>query len=742
MSFGLIFELPAIWLCALPVGILLGFVSLRQRRHGLPTIKIAALLLLRSLLLLVILFLAARPVLPSGPEIAETRRPVVVLLDRSKSMSVQDADATRYHRASDFLRRRLQPALEGAKLPVRQMVFDETAEFLAGSGLAAVKPEGKWTNLGLSIETALHGSQTPLAVIVLTDGIANETADDLRVMSRLADTRVPFIGVGFGSDDAAPSISVRHVDAPLAVAPKTSFNVSAEVEMVRAQQTSICDMVLFRDDQLLQKRALQLRAGSRTWIENFSVTEVAPGTHRYTLRLMTTESATLNQVKNEGSASVRITDGDELRVLYVQGALTWDYKFISLATRSDPVIKLTGLTRTSEQSVFRQNVEAMGELLHGFPRSLDELGRYRVVVLANVRPNDFSLDQQELLAQFCGDRGGGILMLGGPATFDASWTNSRLEKLLPVTFSGGSDSGAADHDFRLQLSPAALHNPIFRLAETGSVQEKWSTVPPFQRFGRVDFAKPGAQVWISHPSEVGPDGPRILMASQPYGAGISTVLCLENFWRWRLAKDSDPQTFDRFWRQLFRWLGNAGRQQVSIDITAQDLRPEQDIQIVLQRQLDAQSMLGANRRFLFQIEDSDKHVIQSESVELANEPQADFRFHPNRAGSYTLNVRDSEKSLVATRVVEIGDVDVELQHTARSIETLNRWAAISDGLAFKAEECPQAVDLVAQIRKKVEQQVSRPHDTPRRVGLNAWTFTLLLGCLSAEWFLRKRWGLI
>jgi uncharacterized membrane protein len=472
------------------------------------------------------------------------------------------------------------------------------------------------------------------------------------------------------------------------------------------------------------------------------VSEPAPGTHRYTVRLLAPESATLNQVSTEGSASVRITDGDELRVLYVQGALTWDYKFIALATLSDPVIKLTGLTRTSEQSVFRQNVETASELLHGFPASLEELAPYRVVVLANVRPSDLSLDQQELLAQFCGERGGGVLMLGGPATFDGSWTNSRLEKLLPVTFSGRSDSGSLANEFHLQLTPAALLHPVFRLAETSSVQEIWSTLPTFRQFGRVDSAKPGAQVWLSHPTEVGPHGARILMASQPYGAGMSTVLCLENVWRWRLAKDSDPQTFDRFWRQLFRWLGNAGRQQVRIDVVAQDLRPRQDIQIVLQRQADPQSMFSTNRQFLVQVEDSDKHVTQSDSVELTDSQQADFRFHPDRAGLYTLNVRDSQKSLVAARPIEIRDTDVELEHTARSVETLGQWAAVSDGLAFKVEECPQAADLVARIQKKVEQQVGRTQNTRQSVGLNAWTFTLILGCLTIEWLLRKRWALM
>ena len=76
--------------------------------------------------------------------------------------------------------------------------------------------------------------------------------------------------------------------------------------------------------------------------------------------------------------------------------------------------------------------------------------------------------------------------------------------------------------------------------------------------------KPGAQVWGLHQTDDGPQGRRILMASQRYGAGLSAVVCIQNFWRWRLAKDSDPQQFDRFWRQLFRFLSEAGRQDVPV----------------------------------------------------------------------------------------------------------------------------------------------------------------------------------
>jgi hypothetical protein len=52
-------------------------------------------------------------------------------------------------------------------------------------------------------------------------------------------------------------------------------------------------------------------------------------------------------------------------------------------------------------------------------------------VLSDLKPADLQPEQQELLARFSGELGGGVLLLGGASTFDGSWQGSRLEQLLP-----------------------------------------------------------------------------------------------------------------------------------------------------------------------------------------------------------------------------------------------------------------------------------------------------------------------
>src|SRR5271156_7014466 len=88
---------------ALLILALLEVMAWRLSQRGVTRLEITALVGLRGIVLLVILFLAARPVTvasvgqPSAPYVA-------VLLDRSLSMSLPEANVPRYTQASEFLK--------------------------------------------------------------------------------------------------------------------------------------------------------------------------------------------------------------------------------------------------------------------------------------------------------------------------------------------------------------------------------------------------------------------------------------------------------------------------------------------------------------------------------------------------------------------------------------------------------------------------------------------------------------
>ncbi|PWU20380.1 MAG: hypothetical protein C5B50_04120 [Verrucomicrobia bacterium] len=736
------FEYPLGWQIGLPVGALaIGLSVWLRRRRRLSLTRTLALAALRVIALLLLIFLVSRPIWTTREPPAAASRSVVVLVDRSESMSLEERNTTRYNQALSFLGDRLLPALKSAGMSVQAMLFDQTAEAADGPKLKSAAPNGKRTNLGGAIAQAFSTSaQPPLAVVALTDGIVNESVDNTRALSSLMDSQIPFIGLGFGSDMGVRTLSLREIEAPPTVTTKTGFGVSAHLEMMNTDDMPPFDLVLFRDGQMSQRKSVTPGKGSRSWLENFQVTEDKQGVHNYSVQLLPPNVSGLKCVNLSANTAVRISDEKELRVLYIQGALTWDYKFIGLALRNDQTIKMTGLTRTSSRSVFRQNVESAGEFMNGFPTSLEELAPFRVVVLSNLRPSDLTQAQQDVLARFCGELGGGLLMIGGAATFDSSWQRSRLEQLLPVVFAGNSGVEGLDRPFRIQLTDDALHNPIFEIADDRPVAEAWAQLPTFTQYGRVDAAKHGAQTWAVHQNDDGPHGRRILMAAQRYGAGLSAVLSVQNLWRWRLAKDGEPQQFDRFWRQLFRYLSEVGRQDVSIELADQELRPQMDVQVILEKQPNPSNLTETARQFFARVEDAEKNLLHEEVVELEPLHPVDFKFRAEKAGIYNVTVTDGQKVPIASRPVEIRDFNIEFQTTGRNMESLRQWASVSDGLAMKVEDCRDPGELVGKIKAKIE-QVRQGKQMRRPAGLNLWTLSLVLGCLGSEWLLRKKWGL-
>src|SRR5829696_715723 len=278
---AVVFQKPVALAVGVPMALaLIGWAAWLLRRRGISAGRIAVLYLLRGVAMVGLVLLLARPVWVARDRLEGQRRPVAVLLDRSESMSLEEGHETRYARSLGFARDHLLPALKSADLPVQAMLFADDAVIADGEKLAGAKADGRRSNLGGAIARAMTTiAPPPLAVIALTDGAANERAENSRALSGLIDARAPFIGVGFGSDTAVQTISLRRVDAPQVVAPRNEFAVSAQLEVVNATDVPEIDLVLYRDGKFAQKKTVAASKGSRFWMESFRMMEPQVGVH-------------------------------------------------------------------------------------------------------------------------------------------------------------------------------------------------------------------------------------------------------------------------------------------------------------------------------------------------------------------------------------------------------------------------------------------------------------------------------
>ncbi len=756
MGGRVIFETPWVGLAVGLIGLgLVVWGSAGLARRGLRRGRVGVLAGLRAVAVLVIAGLLARPVIVVPRPDEAARRDVVLLVDRSASMALADTESgARLADALVFARDVVGPAVQRAGFRVRPMVFDSTAEGVDAAELAVAKAEGVGTDLGVAFSAALAATaREPAAIVVLTDGAANEIESNGAAVAALLATRTPVIAVGVGSDRGVETLDLAGLDAPEAVPPNATFRIGARLEANLAGPLGAFDLILLRDGKFHDRRRVGGVTGSRYWSESFELSEAEEGRHEYRVRIETPAAERgIVLIESEAKVAVRVSRERELRVLYMQGALTWDFKFIGLALRGDPTVRVTGLSRTSERSVFRQNLEEPGELLDGFPDDVADLAAFSVVVLSSLRPSELTPAQQEAIASFCADYGGGVLLIGGRNTFDASWRGSRLEQMLPVRFEDDRGVRGLDPPFQMRLTAEALADPVFEIGEAGETADAWRKLPPFDDYGRVVEAKAGATVWAVHSEDVGPDGqPRVLMAEQPYGSGTAVVIALQNLWKWRLAKDADQGHFDRFWQQLVRRLAEAGRQAVRIEVADQELGPGREIRLILNRREAADDAVAetetdeqgprAAEVLRFRVTTDLGDTVASENIELGGGQRAEVGFTPDKAGIYTIDVIGEGDVALATRTLEIREPNVEMARPGRDMETLRQWSAMSAGTAWTVEEARGQVDEFAAGLKERIEEASRTRLQREPLGPGLWAMALVVLPLGAGWVLRKRWML-
>ncbi len=381
------FQIPsAILWGGVAIAAMMVWFALLLRRRGIAARRITTLLVLRSAFLGALLLLVARPVWTSPDQEDQTRHQVALLIDRSQSMSVREGDQTRYEQAVTFARDTLLPAVDQSRLEVRPILFANDAREVSGQEIAAAIPDGSATNLGRAIvQSVLASEPPPLVAIALTDGIVTNPSDHSRAVAALVTHAVPIVAIGFGSQAGGRVVSLDEVDAPAIAEPGQRFRVTARL---RATGDSIpaLYLLLLRDGQLINRRKIDGFTGPRTWVESFEVSADAEGIHSYAIRVMPPADRAVTISVGEAAASVRVISSSEIRVLYVQGGLTWDYKFAHIAVSSDPTIRLSGLSRTASTSKFFENVQSDVDLANGFPSTLEKLSEFRVVVLSESAP--------------------------------------------------------------------------------------------------------------------------------------------------------------------------------------------------------------------------------------------------------------------------------------------------------------------------------------------------------------------
>jgi uncharacterized membrane protein len=499
-------------------------------------------------------FAVARPTLVVSTVVPQ-QNTLGLLMDDSRSMRV--ADVNQQTRGAWTLTalapgdQDLLGRLSG-EFRVRPYRFSAATERLEPGQAPAF--DGERTDLGAALERVRRDlSAGPLAgIVVFTDGADNggEGLDD--AVLQLRASGIPVYAVGVGRERFAADIEITRVETPRS-ALKGATVVADVLVSQRGHSGRTVRLTVEDQGRILASESVRLANDGEATVARiaFPVTEAGPRALRFHIPPEPGEEIPEN---NARTALLEVRN-DRARVLYFEGEPRFEVKFLRRAVAEDQNLQVVVLQRTAENKFLRLDVDHADELAAGFPRTREELFAYQGLILGSVEASFFTHDQLRMIAEFAGQRGGGLLLLGGRrALAEGGYAGTPLADALPVALET-SDSAEYYREIAVTPTPAGRTHPALQLAATlEESQARWSGLPVLSAVNRLGRVKPGASVLLRGATEGSDDLP--VLVHQRYGAGRIVLFPVQDSWIWQMHGDIavDDLTHETLWRQLIRWL--------------------------------------------------------------------------------------------------------------------------------------------------------------------------------------------
>jgi uncharacterized membrane protein len=711
--------------------LLLAIPYWRQRVHAVR-IKPVALWLLQTALVALLLVILWQPAL-SVATLRPQQNIVAVVVDDSKSMAVQEAGQTRLQHAVQTLNSGFIKDLE-KKFQVRLYRAGSSLERIESPD--ALKGASTATRLGDAMKQVVsEASSLPIgAVVLLSDGADNSGGIDLPTITEIRRQRIPVHTVGFGREALARDIELTDVQMPARVL--ADSRLSADVTLVNyGLEKRKAKIVVRNADKLLASRDVVLKADGMVQTEAVAFNAGPAGAKALQVSIEGIDGEE-NRTNNMLARLVTV-EGAKPRILYIEGEPKWEYKFIRRAIELDQGLKLVSMIRTTQNKIYRQGVDSSKDLEEGFPATVDELFSYQGLIIGGVEANYFTPTQQELIRQFVDRRGGGILFLGGRnGLSDGGWDKSSMAELLPVVLSDRQDTFRRD-PANVQLTPAGRDSLVCRIDDNPDRNaDRWKNLPYLQNYQDTGAAKPGAVVLAE--MTVG-NRKMPLLVTQNYGRGRSALFATSGSWRWQMSQPLEDVSHEMFWQQLLRWVvgGTAGQ---VISSTSKSVYSD-EVRVPLRVEVRDKNYLP--------VTDADvrAHVLAADG----SAEDLEMRPDPTTAGVYTLEWGAVKPgSYVVETLAKRGDEEI-----GRDVVTFKREDGVAENFQLQ-----QNRELLEKLATQTGGRYYKPDQLSKLSGEIAYSeagisiretrdlwnmpvlFLIAVVLRSAEWLLRRKWGII
>jgi hypothetical protein len=214
----------------------------------------------------------------------------------------------------------------------------------------------------------------------------------------------------------------------------------------------------------------------------------------------------------------------------------------------------------------------------------------------------------------------------------------------------------------------------------------------------------------------------------------------EAAWRWKMMMPADSRLYDAFWGQVARWLAASAPDRVTVEVTS------------------SPRVGGSAEVSVWVVDDRFRPVADADVTAEVTTPAGETRpqelalvdvatgryqgeLRPESRGVYRLDVaaERARSSLGSTTEwVLVGGVDTEFVDPWSNTDVLRRIATDTGGAFLEADNPTSATAVLPEL---IQARTGPGVPTTRELWHGLWTFLLVLVILTAEWSLRRAWGM-
>jgi len=651
----------------------------------------------------------------------EKKARVVILIDSSKSMSIEDCGGRSRWYCAVEVARRIESLIQkrDANVSIHRFSCGPEHEPVRQDSMGL--PEGEGTDIWeaiISIESMYRGDNLRY-IWLLSDG--QVTSGYMKTTRRVT---VPVFVVGFGDTVGGPDLSVEDVEYPRNSYMGTEGKIVAVIRAIGLED-SIAVVELSDGDEVVAKKKVKIMGKNSKMEIVFPFLPGEVGVHKLAVRVERLVPEKLGD-NNTWSFRVNVFKSKHL-ILFIDEHLDWNTTFLedicvsSGRFRVDVVTWLPskGFVRVADRSEW------------SFPSTLEDIRKYDLICISDLPRGFLSKDRIELLERYLNE--GGSLLFLADENSPILYTHDldQFANILPVIPVRKPWIEVSEY---YPVKSGTSYNPLGVIIIGGSISYD---LPPLSCV--IGGIEPSASSDIVLELQ-GSERKVPFLIIRNHGKGVTSLVNGFPLWRWKVHTAGGESFYDSFIGALLQYLIEEREKRVlELVTTRSSYRTGEKILVQAFVRGDLPGgpvegqLLKVNNeqeilidRFRFQPVNLERGQYEATLGPL---PEGDYRIVALFSTAENLKFSDDESFSVEPE-------SIEFRSTSMNRAFLDYVASSTGGSFVNADELKSLVSEMNFERKFIK-------NTDVIFILDSiYAFIVVMCLLSLEWLLRKVWGMV